>query len=75
MICRSKLFHNRTFSEGYIIFISGDDFVRIFLCGLFDHLEQGRFLFYTVDDERSAENFVAAVFGVDLCKTENFRVS
>ena len=40
----------------------------------FYHLEQGRFLFYTVDDERSAENFVAAVLGVDLCKTENFRV-
>ena len=75
MICRSKLFNYRTFGEGYVVFISRDDFIRILLCGLFDHLEQGRFLFYTVDDERSAENFVAAVFGVDLCKTENFRVS
>ena len=29
-------------------------------------MEQGRFLFYTVDDKRSAEDFVAAVFGVNL---------
>ena len=74
MICRSKLFHNRTFSEGYVIFISRDYFIRIFLCSLFNHLEQGRFLLYAVDDKRSAENFVAAVFGVDLCETEYFRV-
>ena len=74
MICRSKLFHNRTFSEGYVIFISRDYFIRIFLCRLFNHLEQRRFLFYAVDNKRSAENFVAAVFGVDLCETKYFRV-
>ena len=50
-------------------------FIRILLCGLFDHLEQRRFLFYTVDDECSTEYFVATVFGVDLCETENFGVS
>ena len=75
MICRSKLFNYRTFGEGYVVFISRDDFIRILLCGLFDHLEQRRFLFYTVDDECSTEYFVATVFGVDLCETENFGVS
>ncbi|CDA83447.1 unknown [Bacteroides sp. CAG:754] len=75
MVCRSELLYNRPFCEGYIIFISRDDFIRIFLCRLFNHLEQGRFLFYTIDDKRSAEDFVAAVFGVNLCETENFRVS
>ena len=75
MICRGKLFHYRTFGEGYVVFVSRDDFIRVLLCGLFDHLEQGRFLFYAVDDESSTEDFVATVFGVDLCETEDFRVS
>ena len=40
----------------------------------FNHLKQGGFLFHTVDDERSAEDLVTAVLGVDLCKTENFGI-
>ena len=41
---------------------------------LLDHLEQAGFFFLTVDDELSAEDLVAAVLGVDLCKTKYLRV-
>ena len=37
-------------------------------------MEEGRLLFYTVDDECPAEDFVAAVFGIDLGETEYFGV-
>ena len=36
-----ELFHNRTFGEGYIVLVCGNDLVRIFLGGFLDHLEQG----------------------------------
>ena len=74
MVGRCKLFHYRAFCKGNVVFIGGDYFIRIFLCGLFYHLEEGRFLFHTVDDKRAAEDFVTAVFRIDLCKTEYFRI-
>ena len=75
MIGRSELFYHRTFGKGYVVFVSRDNLVRIFLCSFLDHLEQRRLHFLSVDDERTTENFVAAVFRVNLCETEYFRVS
>ena len=70
VVCRGKLLDNRTFGKGNIIFIGRYNLVRIFLSGLFNHLEEGRFLLHSVDDKCAAENFVTAVLGVDLRKTE-----
>ena len=70
VVCRGKLLDNRTFGKGNIIFIGRYNLVRIFLSGFFYHLEEGRFLLHSVDDECAAENFVTAVLGVDLRKTE-----
>ena len=74
VILWSKLFYYRTFSKCHIIFVGRNDFVRIFLSGFFDHLEKWWFHFLSVDDKCSTKYFVAAVFWVDLCKSENFRV-
>ena len=62
MVLRSKLFYNRTFSKSYIVLIGRNDFVWIFLGCLLDHLEEGRFHFFSVDDKSSTENLMTAVF-------------
>ena len=49
--------------------------MRIFLCSLLNHREERRGHFLTVDDESTTEDFVTAVFRVELRKAEYFRVS
>ena len=33
VVCRSKLFDNRTFGKGHIVFVGRDNLVGILLCG------------------------------------------
>jgi len=40
VVCRSKLFDNRTFGKGYIVFVGRDNLVGILLGGLLYHLEK-----------------------------------
>ena len=40
VVCRSKLFDNRTFGKGYIVFVGRDNLVGILLCSLLYHLEE-----------------------------------
>ena len=75
MILGSELFHNGTYREGYVILVSRDNLVRIFLCSLLNHRKERRGHFLTVDDESTTEDFVTAVFRVELRKAEYFRVS
>lgn len=74
MVGRGKLLDDRSFGKGYVVFVGGNNLIGIFLRGLFNHLEERRLLFHTVDDERSAEDFVAAVFRVDLREAEYFGI-
>ena len=74
VVCRCKLLDNRTFGKGYVVFVGRYNLVRILLGGFLNHLEEGRFLFHSVDDKCTAEDFVAAVLGIDLCKAEYFGV-
>ncbi|CCX63388.1 putative uncharacterized protein [Bacteroides sp. CAG:598] len=70
----SELLDDWTFGKGHVVLVGRYDFVGVFLCGLLDHLEERGFLLHTVDDERTAEDFVAAMLGVDLGKAEHFGV-
>ena len=72
MVLRSELLYHRTFGKGHIVLVGRDDLVRVFLGSLLDHLEEGRFHFLSVDDECSTEDFMTAVFRVDLGETEYF---
>ena len=72
--CRRKLFHHRTFCESDIVFISREDAMGILLCSAFDHGEEGRRLLLAVDDERTTEDFVTTVFGIELCEAKDFTV-
>ena len=74
VVCRCKLLDNRTFGKGYVVFVGRYNLVRILLGGFLNHLEEGRFLFHSVDDKCTAEDFMAAVLGIDLCKAEYFGV-
>ena len=74
VVCRGKLLNHRTFGKSYIVFVGGNDFIGIFLCSLFNHLEEGRLLFHSVNDECSTKDFVTAMLGIDLSKTEYFGV-
>ena len=40
VVCRSKLFDNRTFGKGHIVFVGRDNLIGILLCGLLYHLEE-----------------------------------
>ena len=68
---RCELLHNRTLRESHIVFVCRENLVRVLLCCLLDHSEQRRLHLLAVDDERTAEDLVAAVLRVDLCETEN----
>ena len=69
-----ELLHDGSFGEGHIIFICGDDLVRVLLRCALDHLEKAAGHLLAVDDEGAAEDLVAAVFAVDLCEAEDLGV-
>ena len=71
MVCWCKLFHNRTLGKCHVVLVGRDNFMRIFLCCLFDEIEERRFALLSVDDKRTAKDFVAAVLAVDLGKSEH----
>ena len=75
VVFRCKLLHHRTLTERHVVLICRKNLVGILLRGLLDHLEERTLLLLAVDDEGAAENLVAAMLGVDLCKAEHFRVS
>ena len=70
----SELLHHRTLGERHVVLVGGYDLVRIQLSRLLDHGEQRRLHLLAVDDEGAAENLVAAVLGVDLGESEDFRI-
>ena len=70
LVGRGKLFHNRTLGKGDIIFVSRQYLVGILLRGLLNHGEERTLHLLTVNDKGASEDFVAAVFGINLCKTE-----
>ena len=72
--CRSELFDHRAFVESYIIFIGGDQFVRVFRRCFLNQVKERTFFLFSVDNKCSAEDFVTAVFRVHLCKTVHFAV-
>ena len=57
----SKLLDNRTLRESHVVLVSREDFVRILVGGLLDHVEERRLHLLTVDDKLAAEDLVAAV--------------
>ena len=74
MVLGRELLYNGAFGKGHIVLVGRDDMMGVLLGGLLDHLEEAAFLLFAVDDEGAAENLVAAVFAVDLCKAEHFAV-
>ena len=75
VILRGKLLHDRSFSKSDIIFISGNDMMRILLGRLLNHLEEGRLLLLAIDDKGSTEDFVSAMLAVNLGKTKDLAIS
>ena len=69
-----ELFHHGTFGKGHVVLVGRDDVVRVLLRCLFYHGEERRGHLLSVDDEGATEDFVAAVFGVDLGKAEHLAV-
>ena len=74
MVFRRKLFHHRPLCKSHVVLVCRNDFMRIFLCSFLNHLEQRRLHFLPVDDERTAENLMTAMLGIDLCETEHLRI-
>ena len=74
MVLRSKLLDARAFGKRHVILVGRDYLVRIFLRGFLNHREERGGHFLAVDDERAAENFVAAVLGVDLREAKHLGV-
>ena len=70
----SKLLNYGTFRKSHIVLVRRNNFVRILLSGFLDHLEEAAFLLFSVNDECSAENLVAAMLAVDLCETEDLAI-
>ena len=69
-----KLLHHRAFGERHVVFVGRKDTVRIFFRGAFDHRKERRGHFLAVDHERTAEDFVTAVFRIELCEAKDLTV-
>ena len=74
VVLRSKLLDDGALRKGYVVLVGRDNLVGVFLGRLLDHGEERRRHFLAVNDERTAENLVTAVLGVDLRKAEHFGV-
>ena len=74
VVCRSELLDDGSFGKGHIVLVGRYDFIGILLGGLLNHLEEGRFLLFSVYDECTAENLVTAVLRVNLGETEDLAV-
>ena len=68
------MFDHRTFVESHIIFIGGNQFVRVLRRCFLDQVKERTFFLFSVDNKCTAEDFVTAVLRVHLCKTVHFAV-
>ena len=68
------MLYRRSFIERYVIFISGNQLIRVLGGSLLDQVEQGTFFFLAVDDEYTSEYFMAAVFRGYLGETEHLAI-
>ena len=75
VVSRCKLLDDGTLGKSHIILISRDYLIGILLSRLLNHLEEGRFLIHTINNKGATEDFVTAVFRVDLGKAEHLTVS
>ena len=74
LVGRSKLLDDRTLREGHVVLVGRENLVGVLVGGLLDHIEKRRLHLLAVDDKLSAEDLVAAVLRVDLCKAKDFAV-
>ena len=75
LVGRSKLLHHGTLCKGHVVLVGRQDLVGVLLCGFLNHGKEARFHLLAVDDERAAEDLVAAVLRVNLGEAEDLRVS
>ena len=71
----SELLNYRALSKSNVIFVSRENLVLVLLRSLLNHSEERTLHLLTVDDESTTENLMTAVLRVNLCETENLRVS
>ena len=71
---RCKLFDNRAFVESDIVFIGRNELIGILFRCSFDEFKKRTFLFLSIDNEYAVKNFMSAMFGIHLRKTEHFAV-
>ncbi len=69
-----KLLHNGTLGESDIIFIGGENLVRILLRRLLNHRKQTRLHLFAVNNKGTTKNLMATVLRVNLRKTEDLGV-
>ena len=74
LVGRCKLLNDRSLCKRHIIFIGRENHTWVLGSGLLDHRKQAAFHLLTVDDEGAAEDFMTAMLGIDLGKTENLGV-
>ena len=69
-----ELFDGGPGEESDVVLVGRDDIVVLLLGGAFDQFEERKVFLLPVDDEFAVEDLVAAMFGVDLGKTEYLAV-
>ena len=74
LISRSKLFDHRSLRKGHIVLVGREDLSRMHFRGFLDHLEEARLTLLAIDNKHATKNLMAAMFRIDLGKTEDFRV-
>ena len=74
LVLGSELLHDGALGKGHIIFVSGKYLTRMILRRLLDEGEEARRTLLAVDDERTAEDLVAAVLRIDLRKAKDLTV-
>ncbi len=70
----SKLFNAGALVESHVIFISRNQFIGIGFRSFANQFEQGILFGFSINDKCTIKNFVPAMFGINLRKTENFAV-
>ena len=71
---RSELHRLRPIDKRTIVFISGNNPIRIFLRSFLNQFKECTFFLFSVDNKGTVKNFMTAVFRIDLRKTEYFGI-
>ena len=74
LVCGCKLLDNRSLGKSHIIFIGRQYFPWMFCRSFLNHGKERRLHLLAIDDERTTENLMTAMFRINLCKTENLGV-